>query len=423
MTDITVPRVTGGNFSFSAPPSKSYTHRALIAAALARGDSDIVQPLVSEDTEVTKTALGRLGVGVGQISGGIRIGGTGGRLTCQDRTVLDMRSSGTSMRLLLPVAVLCGKPVTLTGSTRMKERPVGPLVDGLNGLGAAVEYMAEPGYPPVITGGKIRGGRVTMDGTISSQFISAVLLAAPCASRDVEITISGEPVSRSYLDITIDIMAAFGIPVEREGYRRFKIPGGSPYLGTVYRVEGDYSSASYFFAIAACTGARVSVKGLNPVSSQGDRLFLGALGKMGCMVITAGDRITVSCEGRPHGVDIDMSSSPDTVQTLCMVAALADSPSRISGITHLQWKESDRISTTVALLRSLGGDASTDRDSITIRPAPLHGGIIDPGDDHRTAMSFAVLGLAVGGITVKNAECVAKSFPGFWENLREVGLC
>ncbi|MDD1717529.1 MAG: 3-phosphoshikimate 1-carboxyvinyltransferase [Methanoregulaceae archaeon] len=422
MTDVNVPKFTGGNLTFTAPPSKSYTHRALIAAALAEGDSEIESPLYSEDTAITRTALCGMGVRIGRSPSGICVKGTSGRLTCTD-PLLDMGSSGTSMRLLLPVAALCGRPVTLTGSPRMRERPLGPLVDGLNRLGASVEYTEKKGYPPVITGGTLKGGQVTMNGRISSQFISSILLAAPCASRDVEVSVSGEPVSRAYIDITIDIMAAFGVRVEREGYRSFRIPGGVPYRGRVYRIEGDYSSASYFFAIAACSGGMVSVEGINPVSVQGDRMFLKALKKMGCEVAASDDRVTVVCNGQPRGVDIDMSSSPDTVQTLCMVAALAGSPSRISGITHLRWKETDRISSTVNLLRSLGGDVSADSDSITIRPAPLHGGIIDPGDDHRTAMSFAILGLAVGGVTVKNAECVAKSFPGFWKSIREAGLC
>ncbi len=423
MSDISIPRAGAVDLTFEAPPSKSYTHRALIAASLAAGGSELLSPLESDDTWITEKALIRLGVPLARTKASIAVKGTSGRLTCRTGATFDMGNSGTSLRLLLPVALLCRNPVTVTGSKRMQDRPLSPLVEGLNQLGGSVQYLEKEGYPPVVTGGVLRGGEVAMDGRISSQFISSILLSAPYAERDVDVTLTTEPVSRPYIDITLDVMESFGVAVDRDLYRSFHVPAGSPYRGIQYRVEGDYSSASYFFAIAAATGGRVIVHGLNPSSVQGDRAFLRALEEMGCDVTESTDTIIVSREGDLCGVDIDMSSSPDTVQTLCMVAAIARSPSRITGIGHLAWKESNRLSSTVALLRSIGGDATADDNSISITPVPLRGGVIDPADDHRTAMSFAVLGLATGGITIRNAECVGKSFPGFWRHLQEAGLC
>ena len=248
------------------------------------------------------------------------------------------------------------------------------------------------------------------------------MIAAPYAEKEMEIVLPGDPASRSYLDVTAQVMQNFGTTVEREGYRRFRIGNRQRYRGREYAIEGDYSSASYFLAIAAACGGTVTVSNLNPSSVQGDRRFVDALAAMGCSVSFGRDSVTVSRTGPLSGLTIDMSSSPDTVQTLAIIAALAGSPTTITGIGHLKFKESDRTSMTAGLLRSLGGDVETNGDSMTITPARLHGGTIDPADDHRTAMSFAVLGLATGGITITDAECVNKSFPGFWDALSGAGL-
>jgi len=208
--------------------------------------------------------------------------------------------------------------------------------------------------------------------------------------------------------------------IRREGYRHFEVSNKDHYTGHTYVIEGDYSSASYFFALAAICGGRVAVTGLNPESVQGDRLFLDALQKMGCLVTYAHDGVMVEHEGPLTGITIDMSSAPDTVQTLCMVAAVAKTPTMITGIGHLKFKESDRLAVTVERLRQLGCVAHTGEDRIIIQPAALHGGTIDPANDHRTAMSFAILGLGIGGVAVTGAECVNKSYPGFWDALSGV---
>jgi len=420
--DVTLRRTGPVDCTFTAPPSKSYTHRALIAAALADGESRISDPLVSDDTEVTLQALRSMGIPMEREGCDLRVEGRGGSLSCPDGLVIDAGESGTSMRLLCSVALLCRRPVTLTGSKRMKERPIGPLVRALRELGGKAEFLGAEGYPPVRVRGPIAGGDAGIDAGLSSQFVSSILLVAPYAENEVSITLTGPVVSPSYIDVTISVMDAFSVGVNREGYRRFVVPAGQRFRPAGYRIEGDYSSASYFFALAPLCGGRVTVRNLNPHSAQGDRAFLSCLERMGCRVLHGTDAIEVSSDGHIEGIAADMSSSPDTVQTLCMVAARARSPTRITGVGHLRFKESDRLAETARLLSGLGAGVRVDEGSITIIPAPLHGGEIDPGSDHRTAMSFAVLGLAIGNLKIKNAECVSKSFPGFWEQLFRQGL-
>jgi 3-phosphoshikimate 1-carboxyvinyltransferase len=417
---VTLPLRRGIDLTVTAPPSKSYTHRALIAAALAHGTSTIVHPLVADDTKLTLAALEKLGTTIRTGDRSVIVEGCDGSFTCPPNTVLDLDNSGTTLRLLASSALLCDHPVTLTGSARMQERPVGPLADTLAALGGEIAFAKKPGFPPLTIGGSLCGGSATIDGSASSQFASSVLMAAPYAKKPVALTITGTPASQSYLDITAGLMTEFGAVIRREGYREFDISNCNRYTGRTYVIEGDYSSASYFFAIAAICGGRVTVTGLAPGSVQGDRFFLEALRQMGCTVTFGHDSVTVEHEGPLSGITIDMSSAPDTVQTLCMVAAVATTPTVITGISHLKYKESDRIAVTADRLRQLGVTVNAGNDRIIIQPAPLHGGTIDPGNDHRTAMSFAVLGLGTGGVSITGAECVNKSFPGFWETLSRV---
>ncbi|WP_292427976.1 3-phosphoshikimate 1-carboxyvinyltransferase [Methanoregula sp.] len=417
---VTLPQRHGIDLTVAAPPSKSFTHRALIAAALARGTSTIIHPLIADDTKLTMAALRRLGVHLEAGAHSVTIEGCDGAFSCPPGTVLDLDNSGTSLRLLTSAALLSDHPVTLTGSTRMQERPVGPLADALVALGGRISFEQKTDFPPITVRGRLEGGNATIDGSASSQFASSILMAAPYAQHEVTLSITGTPASQSYLDITAGVMTDFGAVIRREGYTQFQISNQNRYTGHTYVIEGDYSSASYFFALAAICGGRVAVTGLNPDSVQGDRLFLDALQEMGCQVTYAHDGVTIEHEGSLAGITIDMSSAPDTVQTLCMVAAVAKTPTVITGIGHLKYKESDRLAVTVERLRQLGGIANTDDDRIIIQPATLHGGTIDPANDHRTAMSFAVLGLGIGGVSITGAECVNKSFPGFWDAIKDV---
>jgi 3-phosphoshikimate 1-carboxyvinyltransferase len=414
---ITPPHTGIVDLAVTAPPSKSYTHRALIIGALGSGTTTLLHPLFAQDTRLTVNALRLLGVPITISPDQIVITGCSGGFPTRKTTVLDLDNSGTSLRLIASLALLCSHPVILTGSQRMQERPIGPLAQALLCLGGRIDFLKNEGYPPLKVSGHLHGGRVHVDGTISSQFISSLLIAAPYAETEVEIIIPSPSVSQSYLDITLDVMQVFGADVRRDGYVRFCVSNLRPYVGRTYIIEGDYSSASYFFAIAAICGGRVTVKNLVPDSVQGDRRFLDALRLMGCIVMHSGNAVIVERRGDLKGIIFDMASSPDTVQTLCMVAAMAKTPTTITGISHLKFKESDRISSTAERLQALGGNVQVEDDRITIFPSPLHGGIINPDNDHRTAMSFAVLGLGIGGITIMEAECVNKSFPGFWDIL------
>jgi 3-phosphoshikimate 1-carboxyvinyltransferase len=415
---ITLQRREPGIREVTAPPSKSYTHRALIMAALGSGQSMILNPLYAEDTLLTMSALRMLGISLEVNPDSVVVNGCNGTFNDRENTILDLNNSGTSLRLLAPLALLCRYPVTLTGSSRMQERPIGPLTEALQTLGGSIQFLKNEGYPPLRVSGHLQGGTAVIEGSISSQFISSILIAAPYAVTETEVIIPSPPVSGSYLDITLEVMQAFGVGVKREGYTRFLVSNKRRYTGRKYAIEGDYSSSSYFFAIAAICGGRMTVKNLEPGSVQGDRRFPDILASMGCTVTYSGNEVTVERSGKLHGITVDMATCPDTVQTLCMVAAMADTPTTITGISHLKFKESDRITSTAERLKSLGGDVQVGVDRITINPAPLHGGVIDPENDHRTAMSFAVLGLCVGGITIANAECVNKSFPEFWNVIR-----
>ncbi|MDD1653334.1 MAG: 3-phosphoshikimate 1-carboxyvinyltransferase [Methanomicrobiales archaeon] len=419
---VTLRRARDVDLRFTAPPSKSYTHRALIAGALADGESVIHSPLLAEDTRRTLAALRALGVSITGDGDALRIRGTGGRFPAGGPVTLDLGDSGTSLRLLSSVALLAPREVTLDGSPRMRDRPVGPLAGALTALGGRVRYGGRTGFPPLTIRGEFRGGEVTVDGSISSQFASSLLLAGPCGKEDLVLCIDPPPVSASYLDVTADLMRTFGVEVEREGYTRFRVPAGKGYRGTAYRVEGDYSSASYLLALAAVAGGTVTVEGLSPCSVQGDRELVPILTSMGCSVLSGEDAVTVERTGPLLGTGADMASAPDLVMTVCAVAAFARSPTTLTGVAHLQYKESDRIRVMADGIRSLGGKVEVGEDRIRILPAPLHGGTIDPAGDHRIAMAFAVIGVGAGGVTVDHAETVGKSFPGFWDQLQGAGL-
>jgi 3-phosphoshikimate 1-carboxyvinyltransferase len=423
--DITPGRTGPIYATVRAPPSKSYTHRALILAGLSNGISKIVGQLDADDTRITARALSALGVRILWEDNLITVNGTGGKLIASDLPI-DIGDSGTSMRLLTAVCLLAQGEVTLTGSARMQERPIGPLVEALNVAGASIRYIKTPGCPPLVITGILKGSDISIDGSISSQFISSLLIASPYAESDTRIILSKPAVSKPYIDITTDMMAKFGIPVSHPGPLVWSIPSHKKYLPTTYTIEGDYSSASYWFALAAISGGEVTVEGLNPKSVQGDRRLLDILSDMGCTISwsrCAADgcgAVTVSRTKALTGIDVDMSDCPDVVQTLAMVAALADTKTRITGIHHLRVKESDRIAAICDGLTTLGLSVSATDDEIIINPGTLHAGVIHPNRDHRTAMSFAILGSVVGGITILDAGCVTKSYPEFWEVFRKV---
>ncbi len=400
------------------PGSKSMSHRGLICAGLAGGQSRLRDVLFCEDTDYTREALETLGAATTIDGGDLLVGGTGGRLKrSRAGESLFLGNSGTSMRLLLSVASLGRGEVILDGSPRMRERPVGELVKALNGLGADLSFVRDDGYPPVLVRARgIRGGSVRISGRESSQYISSLLLSAPYADEDTEILVSGPISSSPYVDMTLQVMEAFGAEVTRKGYEHFSVRSKVGYWPTRFVVEPDVSSASYFWAAAAVAGGSVTTQNVDPFSSsQGDKGFLDILEEMGCGVRRGPDGVTV--QGAPlKGGEVDMLHMPDMVPTLAAVALFARGRTVIRNVAHLRLKESDRLSAICLEWSRLGAHVEEMEDGLIIEGEhPLEGTQLNPHDDHRLAMSMAVIGLRVHGVVIHGDDCVKKSFPGFWE--------
>ena len=400
----------------AVPGSKSYSHRIAIAAALSDGISYIYNILNSEDTCYTLSLLEKLGVIISKTDDkGLIIHGVGGRPALHAEPIF-LGNSGTSMRLLTAVAALGRGTYTLTGSERMHQRPIRELIDGLQQLGVSAISVNHNGCPPVmVTGGKISGGSVDLDCSVSSQYLSAMLLIAPCTVNGLDIHVSAGPVSRPYVDMTVDIMTRFGIELHREGYGAFHVPGNQTYAAGNYTVEPDCSQAGYFWAAAAVTGASITVSGISRHSRQGDVRFVDVLEKMGCRIQHKADGITVTGGDRLTAVNVDMGDMPDLVPTLAIVAAFANGTTVIENVAHLAAKESDRLSAVVNELRKMGVIAQKAGTGIRIKGGSPHGATIDTYNDHRIAMSFAVAGLVVPEVIICNEMCVEKSFPNFWD--------
>jgi 3-phosphoshikimate 1-carboxyvinyltransferase len=310
-------------------------------------------------------------------------------------------------------------PFELRGDARMAERPIGDLVDALAPLGARVRFLEREGFPPLeIAGGGLHGGSTRLRGDRSSQYLTGMLLAAPLAAAPVEIAIDGPLVSRSYVELTLEVLRAFGVRVDRDGDRRFRVVAPQRYRARAFEVEGDWSSASYFLAAAAITGGRVTVKGLRRDSAQGDARFADLLEQMGAAVRLDEDGVTAEGRAALRGIDADLGDLPDVAPTLAIVAACASGTTRVRGVAHLRLKESDRIASVVGELRRLGADAHERDDGFEVTGgAPLHGGEVDAHADHRIAMSFATLGLVVPAVTIRDVACVSKSYPRFFADL------
>ncbi len=397
------------------PGSKSYTHRMLIAAALADGVSTLKNSLVSEDTQFTIEALRQMGIQIEVNHTNVQVHGKGGRLKACDAPIY-LGNSGTSMRLLTGVAALGKGTYTLTGAARIQTRPIKDLLDALQQIGVKARSLNDSGCPPVeISGATIRTDQVDINCQISSQYLSALLLLAPCTQHGLEIRVSGGPtVSRPYIDLTIDLMKTFGLRIEREGYRRFKVAGGQIYQAGEYVVEADCSQAAYFWSAAAISGAQIKVAGIKADSAQGDLRLVDLLQRMGCRVLKTADGIGVA-GGSLCAVEADLADMPDQVPTLAVVAAFARGTTVIKNVAHLKSKESDRLTATVTELKKMGIDAACTADALVVKGGKPKGAIIETYNDHRIAMSFAIAGLKVPGVCIRNENCVEKSFPAFWQ--------
>jgi len=406
--------------SIRPPGSKSITNRALVCAGLARGESLLTGALDSQDTRVMAAGLAALGIGVDADwqRGEIRVTGSGGGVPATEATI-DCAASGTTIRFLSAVCAVGHGTYRLDGTPRMRKRPIGDLLAALRALG--VDAVAEsPGdCPPVVIRTRgLTGGAASVRGGTSSQFASGLAMIAPCTPRGMEIEFAGAFVSLPYLDMTRRVMEAFGGSCEPLDDRGWRIaPTG--YRGRTYAIEPDASAASYFLAAAAITGGSVRVDGLSRRSMQGDVGFADALKRMGCSVAWSeeGDG-SVTVSGRAsHGIDIDMNAISDTVPTLAVVALFADGTTTIRNVTHIRDKETDRIGDLACELRRLGGAVTERPDGLTISPARLAGATVSTYDDHRMAMSLALVGLRVHGVRVADPACVGKTFPDYWERL------
>ena len=391
------------------PGSKSMTNRALILAALAETPARITRPLHSRDTELMAGALRALGAGIGDDSGDWQV--APGELRGPAR--VDVGLAGTVMRFLPPVAALASGDVFVDGDPRARERPMGPVVTALRALGAGIDDGGRAALPFTVRGtGSLNGGEVTIDASGSSQFISGLLLAAPRFEKGVQIRHEGPPVpSAPHLEMTVRMLRGAGVQVEaRENLWRVA-PG--PVRAAEWAIEPDLSNAAQFLGAALVAGGRVTVPGWPAETVQPGDALRGLLAAMGAEVSLGPDGLTVRGRGGFCGLEADLHEVGELTPVLAALAALADSPSRLTGIAHLRGHETDRLAALVAEINALGGDAAELPDGLEIRPRPLHGGVFHTYDDHRMVMAAAVLGLAVPGIEVENPGTVGKTLPDF----------
>lgn len=401
-----------------AAPSKSVTHRALVAAALASGASTLVGPLDADDTRATRAGLEALSVRVRDDSGGWRVEGSGGRL--DGGASIHVADSGTSMRFLLAAASLGRSPSRIDGSERLRQRPIGDLSRALIALGGTVRPLE--GAPVEAGGAAPVGGAVRLPGTLSSQFASALLLVAPRLARGLDLRVEPPAVSLPYVELTIELMRRFGVEVVRLEELRWRV-APADYAGIAMRIEGDHSSASYFLAAAALVGGRVRVGNLDPASRQPDARFGGILERLGCVVRRGADWVEAEGSGRVPPFEVDLSDAPDLAPTMAALALVAEGPCAIRGVAHLRYKESDRLSVLAENLARLGRPASVRDDALLVAPPggrTTAGATVVTSSDHRIAMAFAVAGLREPGIVVDDADCVSKSNPGFWRDLARI---
>ncbi|HAV76080.1 MAG TPA: 3-phosphoshikimate 1-carboxyvinyltransferase [Anaerolineae bacterium] len=414
ITPITHPL----NATVRVPGSKSLTNRALLIAALANGQTRLTNALFSDDSKYFAIALQTLGfdIQLDDANHEMTVTGLGGKIP-SNKAELFIGNAGTAARFLSAFLALGNGEYILDGETRMRERPIKDLIDALNQLG--VEMKSANNCPPVeIFGNGLPGGKTQIAGDISSQFLSALLMVAPYAHSPIEITLSTELNSKPYVDMTIAIMKDFGVEIERDKYSRFTVLPASYTPITDYAIESDASAASYFFAAPAICGGKVKVDNISRNSVQGDMAFLDVLSQMGCDINEGYDFIEVTGAPELQGIDVDMRDIPDTAQTLAAIAPFADSPTRISGIASARVKETDRVSATCTELKRLGVDVEEHEDGMTIHPCKtFQPANIQTYNDHRMAMSFALIGLGFDGVVIENPSCVSKTFPNYFDVL------
>lgn len=415
--------------SIVLPGCLSYTIRAMALAAMTEGKVKIANALKSDDTYVMLSALKTLGILCEEgldffvIEGNLRD-------VKEAKYEIDINISGRSARTLLAMLCLVQGEKILTCGEGFKKRPVGDLVDGLRQMGAEIEYLGEEGFLPVkIISSKLNSGKIKVRGVVSSQFVSAILIIAPLVGG-IEIEVAGEQVSKPFIDMTIEVMGAFGVDVKNNNYQDYFVSSGQSYTMNIYDVEPDAIAASYYWGIAALTKSKIKVLGLSSESLQGDAGFADILGEMGCIVRKDEKGIEVEGTDLLRGINVDMRDMPDTVQTLAVAAAFAKGRTEITGIGNLKIKETDRIESTRKELEKMGVNVESGSDFLKIigedfstsSGQTIHGADIDTYGDHRMAMAFAVAGTRIPGVVIKNPDVVSKSYPDFWKTLEKIGV-
>lgn len=402
------------------PGSKSMTNRALVLAALAGGPVTVTGALWADDTYYMSVALDQLGIPVrfNRDTHALYVQGRGGQLPAA-AAELYTGNAGTATRFLTALCALGSGRYRIDGTPRMRQRPIEPLCDALRQWGAQVHSVEGTGCPPLNIQGPLQGGVARLDSSLSSQYLSALLMVGPYAPQGAEVELSGPPPARPYVDMTMAMMARQGITVvEEEGGSRFRVQPGR-YRAETIVVEPDASSAAYFWAAAAVTGGRVTVKGTGRNSLQGDAGFVDVLAAMGCTVTEDAQGLTVTgpAGGRLKGVDVDLNTMSDMTPTLAALAPFCDSPVTIRNVGHIRVQETDRIAAIAAELTRLGVAVTELEDGLVIQPGAPRPAVIQTYDDHRMAMAFALVGLRVPGVAVADPSCVAKSFPNYFSVL------
>lgn len=422
--DLKVEKKENISGSIKAPASKSYSHRAFIAAALAEGESILRDPLYSEDTLATLEACEKLGALFQRYPDKCIVQGTAGYIRTPEN-VVDVKNSGTSLRILSSIAAIAPRAnyTIFTGDESLRKRPMQDLIDALENLGVFIKSSQTNGTPPIIVKGGFDGGETDIKGDVSSQFISSIIMAAPYSKKPVTLNVHGTFVSKPYVNMTLSVLSKFGIEFE---YDTTNVPEYSSYYIEPrkyeccdYTIEGDYSSSSYMIALAAMLDGKLTIKNLYRDSMQGDKLIVDIVKKMGAKITQKDMELTIEATGKLEAFNIDLSDAPDLLPTVAVLMAVADGQSKITGVEHARYKETDRVHNCAIELENVGVEVEELQDGLIIRGQPT-GGHVDSHLDHRMVMAFYILGLKIGNVSIKDASCYDISFPNFLEIMKEI---
>ena len=422
--DLKVEKINKISGEIKAPASKSYSHRAFIAAALAEGQSILRDPLYSEDTLATLESCEQLGALFQRYPDKCIVQGTAGYIRTPEN-VIDVKNSGTSVRILSSIAAIAPRAnyTIFTGDESLRKRPMQDLIDALENLGVNIKSSQSNGTPPIIVKGGFEGGETDIKGDISSQFISSIIMAAPYSKKPVTLNVRGTFVSKPYVNMTLSVISKFGIDFEYDTtnqpeYSSYYIEP-QKYECTDYTIEGDYSSASYIIAAASMISSDITIKNLYKDSMQGDKIIVDIVQKMGANITTKENEIHIQSDGKLKAFDVDLSNAPDLLPTVAVLMAQAEGTSKITGVEHARFKETDRVHNCAIELENVGVEVEEMKDGLIIK-GKATGGMVDSHLDHRMVMAFYVLGMKIGNISIKDATCYDVSFPNFLEVMEKI---